>query len=388
MIYSENQFYLFKRTRSGKSIWYYYYLDENGVRKDRSTGATNKHVAIQVISQRIKEGTFADKKKREITFREFAQPFWNPETCPILQSKIKRGGKLSKQYIKDNKGLLDLHIMPFFEKRIVAKITPSLIENWILDLPVKNKISNKRANDAYNVLNQMLDHAVLQRILPSNPCKEVKRLIATENKRGCFTEKQVNALFSAKWENEMAYTACLLAATTGMRMGEIRALTVEQIHDDFINVNASWSQVDNRKSTKSGKDRVVPICKDIHDMLFKIAPQKSGLIFTLNGETPVDHKFISERLKARMDELNNEILKENKTAKKLFDYTNEKEPLSFHSFRHFFNTRLVASGIEGEIIRATIGHESEEMTEHYLHLQASDMTAIQKIQNAIMSKSA
>ena len=54
--------------------------------------------------------------------------------------------------------------------------------------------------------------------------------------------------------------------------------------------------------------------------------------------------------------------------------------LTFHSFRHYFNTKLVASGVRAEKIRAVIGHESEAMTEHYLHLTAEDMKEITSIQ--------
>ena len=58
----------------------------------------------------------------------------------------------------------------------------------------------------------------------------------------------------------------------------------------------------------------------------------------------------------------------------------EARELSFHSFRHFFNTQVVASGLSGEIVRNIIGHESEEMTDHYLHLNADDLAAVKDIQ--------
>lgn len=61
----------------------------------------------------------------------------------------------------------------------------------------------------------------------------------------------------------------------------------------------------------------------------------------------------------------------------------KKENLTFHSFRHFFNTRLLAAGIQGETIRAVIGHEDEKMTQLYGHLSASDCDRIRVIQEAI-----
>lgn len=41
-----------------------------------------------------------------------------------------------------------------------------------------------------------------------------------------------------------------------MRMGEIRALTPAQVHDDYIEVNAAWGEYDGRKSTRSAQQVV------------------------------------------------------------------------------------------------------------------------------------
>ena len=57
---------------------------------------------------------------------------------------------------------------------------------------------------------------------------------------------------------------------------------------------------------------------------------------------------------------------------------------SFHCFRHYFNTKLIAAGINPEKVRAIIGHESEAMTERYLHLRASDMQEITEVQKSLL----
>lgn len=54
--------------------------------------------------------------------------------------------------------------------------------------------------------------------------------------------------------------------------------------------------------------------------------------------------------------------------------------LTFHSFRHYMNTRLIAVGMQGEKIRAVIGHEDEDMTEHYAHLEAEDLSLVREVQ--------
>lgn len=373
MQYHSEEFFLYKRTRgTQKGIYYYCYKDDEGKRNYRSTGEKTRAAAMEVILQRIGDGTLTKKKKSDMPFKEFSKPFWIWETCPIVQSKIKRGGKLTQQYCRDNRRIMELHVSPFFDKKIVSKITPKMVEDWLINLPEKHKIGAKTANDAYMVLDQILDVAVLQRIIPQNPCNEVKKLIKKTKPRGCYTVDQVSRLFAKEWEDDkFAYAACLLSATTGMRMGEIKALTPRQINDDYINVNAAWGgNLDKRKSTKSGKDRVVPILPEVRSILLELSNGRGpdDYLFSLSGDIPLNDKYINNRMQAKMTELG-------------IDY--KKENLSFHSFRHFFNTRLVASGIESEIVRACVGHESIEMTENYLHLKADDMKAIQEVQKRI-----
>ena len=57
--------------------------------------------------------------------------------------------------------------------------------------------------------------------------------------------------------------------------------------------------------------------------------------------------------------------------------------LGFHSFRHYFNTRLIAMGIDEVKIRSVIGHGSEKMTDHYAHLSAEDLKQIRTVQEGI-----
>ena len=88
------------------------------------------------------------------------------------------------------------------------------------------------------------------------------------------------------------------------------------------------------------------------------------------GDKPIDFQFINMRL--------HKVLEANG-----IDW--RAEGLSFHSFRHFFNTRLVANGLNGELVRATVGHESQDMTKHYLHLIPSDLNTVMDVAKQIVN---
>ena len=154
-----------------------------------------------------------------------------------------------------------------------------------------------------------------------------------------------------------------------MRLGEVRCLKREQILEDTIKVDCSWNVVDGEKSTKSGKIRYVPITKEMRDLLLSISPE-SGLIFTLDGKKPVKSTTITDKLQKEMEKIGLKY---------------DGKSLSFHSFRHFYNTYLVTNNINGDLIRSVMGHESEEMTDHYCNLCDSEVKTIKDLQMDIFT---
>jgi integrase len=251
-----------------------------------------------------------------------------------------------------------------------------MINSWLLDLPTNKKISRSTANKMLAILRIMLDEAVKQNLISSNPATLVKPLIEKANARDAFTKDEAAKLLGdpEHWGNELSYTASLLCACTGLRAGEIRALRVMDIHSDHISVQHSWDEKFGLKSTKSGKARIVPITDKLHKMLMDLAPDRlDGFVFSLNnGESPMSGRVFANSLYRKMREIG------------ITEKERQERGLSFHSWRHFFNTQLVANGISGEITRAVVGHESEDMTNHYLHLKSDDMERVKTIQRGLM----
>ena len=108
------RFVLFPRTRKDSDIWYCYIYDQNGHRKYRSTGTSNKTKARAYVLKKYRDGTLFEFKAKEVLFKDFAKPFWIWETCPIVNFKIKRGGTLAKGYCRSSRFLLDQKIIPAF----------------------------------------------------------------------------------------------------------------------------------------------------------------------------------------------------------------------------------------------------------------------------------
>ena len=366
------EFYTLYQRKNG--YWYYWTYDRFGRKFQKSTGTKNKTRAKIIANDRAKEGRLIEVHKRipYNLFEKFTEDFYIYEKCPYIQGRLARGYTYSIKNAKTNRTYLETHILPFFKGRILESITVSDLNRWLIQLPGIDDISNKTANNVLTLMRQIFSVAVEESIVQTNPASAVKPLAKDKGAKRCvaFTQEQVRLLFSTPWESNVAEAGCKLAAYTGMRAGEIRALWQEQLHHDHIEVDASFNNNDDgRKCTKSGYSRLVPIADEVRHLIEEI---NSGgqYVFSFSGEKPLSNSYLEKWLKKRMKECG--IVAKHGTL------------LCFHSFRHYMNSRMIAAGISGEKIRAVIGHEDGEMTEHYCHLEVEDLRQVREVQAQVI----
>lgn len=356
----------FSMYRRENGVWYYTCYSPSGKRVYRSTGTTKKTEACMIVMERYRTDTLIQKPETSLArFRDLAQGFWDYDTCPIIQEKLARGGTYTRRSALDNERMTENRLVPAFGDTYLCDITPMMVRKWVLD--TAKDFSAKSINNWLLVFRQMLDEAVFRKLIPSNPARAIKPLIQKRSGRGCFTSEQVKRILDC-CDNEKLRMMVALAAKTGMRQGEIRALTVEQIKDRYILVDASYSRVDGRKCTKAGYSRIVPIDPVFRAKLLAFAPCPEGMLFTNNGAVPVSCQWIGRKFTQAMEKAG-------------IDWREEK--LSFHSLRHFANTVMLSGGIAPDLVRKIIGHTTEAMTENYLHVDETTINAVSFIQSAI-----
>jgi len=361
----DDHFVIFRHSNG----FYYYYVYRYGKRIRRTTGEKKKSEALQVVLERRDRHDLLNERCKSDwqTFKEFAEPFFDWDRCPIIQDKVQRGGHFSRMLADTNRRNVRKYLIPTFGTKVLQEITPSMINTWLLGVPKKYAVTPQTASKQLAMLRQILDVAVKDGILTENPAKNVKPLFAKPTERGCYTPEQVSKLFSAAWGDELCEWACRLASITGMRIGEVRGLTRDCIFKDYIQLDHSWADLEGMKMPKNAHRRIVPIPPHIAQRLLSL-PSCSDLVFTYDGENPISRNTILARLKERMDEVG-------------IDWKTEN--LGFHSFRHFFNTRLISGGVDEVKVRNVIGHSSKEMTDRYAHLSAEDLNQIRLVQEGI-----
>ncbi|WP_366517353.1 tyrosine-type recombinase/integrase [uncultured Treponema sp.] len=99
------------------------------------------------------------------------------------------------------------------------------------------------------------------------------------------------------------------AMHTGMRVGEIQTLTVDDLGEDEIYVRRSWSKYDGLKCCKNGEERSVPIPIS-HQLYLKLKmladfnPHENGFIFySTVKDKPMDSKQFNKYLKRALAEI-------------------------------------------------------------------------------------
>ena len=137
-------------------------------------------------------------------------------------------------------------------------------------------------------------------------------------------------------------------------------------------VNATWRNVDfdsriitigdDEFSTKSRKQRVIPMRTNLYEMLirrFNDNDKSDKYVFHKNKICSFTGSYVSKRFKA--------------AARK----AGISEKIHFHSLRHTFGSELGMKGVPITIIRDLMGHSTVTVTEIYSH------TNITSLKNAI-----
>ncbi|MCL1813203.1 MAG: site-specific integrase [Treponema sp.] len=371
-----------RKLPSGKQVYYYQCYDEKGNRQwAKSTGITKKTEAVAYCMKLFRDGLLIPEQKVP-TFAEFSAGWWDIETCRYLKWR-QLEDPMSPGTIYIHKSNFENHIKDYFAKYHLDEITPDVIKEWRLTMSItdetKKGLKPKSINLVYISLQLMLGEAVRTKILKTNPCREVKKLKAEEIVRDILSVEEARKLFppdwSSVWDNKVVFKAHRLAACTGLRVGELLGLKGEFIFDDYIYITGQYNRFGYTPHTKTKHNRNIPITTLMRQELDELLQANGdGFVFSENGgETPIPIYRVNrdfERALERIGIDHDERLKRN---------------LSFHAWRHFFNTLLRMSGVADSKVQSVTGHLSKKMTEHYTHFDTRKFTEIRDAQTELLT---
>jgi integrase len=366
-----------RKLASGKTVFYYQCYDEKGKRLwAKSTGLNKKTEATAYCMKLYRDGLLIPLPKVP-TFGEYAEGWFDIETCRFLKWR-QLHDPLSQGSIDIHRNNLTTHLKEFFASYKLDEIDTEVLEDWFLDM-TKKELKPSSINLAYRTLRLMLGEAVHRKLIKANPTYEVKELKIEETDRKILTLDEIRKLFPVQWntvwDSWTAYKANRIAACTGMRIGELRGLRGEYIFDDYILVAGQYTRHGYTPNTKTKTSRNIPINPAVKRELDElIAVNGDGYIFSDDGGvTPVRSEVIERQLNKALERIG------------IDDATRKKRNLTFHAWRHFFNTFLRMANIADSKVQSVTGHKTLKMTEHYTHFDTRQFTEVREVQTQLLT---
>ncbi len=341
---------------SGKRVYYVRFRLDNGRWSvAKSSGQTKKGAAEAWALRYLQSGQVV--LKENVTFASFAEGFFEPEGPYVLGLKL-RGRSIGRGHSSNQQSYLTNYLIPAFGELKLSRIDSEAVEEFTQELIAKG-LSSSSINHILLALKLVLQHAYKKKHLQQMPV--IERVAHRQNDRGVLTIDEVKAFFGLAWADRRYYAMNLLAATTGMRLGEIRGLQRGAVHEDYIEVRTSWEKGHGLKTTKSGRARHVPVPERTRNALKEVLDtspysEPEDLVFYgRKRESPLDHKLIEKSFHAAL------------TVIGIDEAERRRRRLCFHSWRHFFNSLLINGRVPVVKVQALTGHVSQRMTENYFH---------------------
>jgi integrase len=221
-----------------QSKYFYFTLKRPGEnRKYISTGCTTKWQAWKFIQKYIETHKISSTEK---TFLEYAEPFFIWETCPRVERRRDEGKSIGKTWVKKCRQWLENHI---FKDSFANKKMNEIRKADILDLRSRLKrktTSMNTINKSIAVVTTILSEAYLREDIDRNPGIGVGNIKYKKAEKDIFSLPELHFLFSeipGVWGDLLTYCVFNIAAQTGMRCGEILALTWEAVDPDNCTID-------------------------------------------------------------------------------------------------------------------------------------------------------
>ena len=282
--------------------------------------------------------------------------------------------------------IMNTHILPTLGTCKLDKLTPPTLQAWKNKVNEKEyKISSKRA--FYKKFHAVLDFGVKMGYLPTNPLERVGTFQATlepPKKMDFYTVDEFRMFIRAAKEYCQTaqpyewnfYVFFCIAFYTGLRKGEIYALTWKDLQSDEISITKSLSQ------KLKGGDVITPPknASSIRSISVPL-PLKAVLInhknnLTDNGVFKPDDFICGGSRPIRDSAV--------RSHNKLFAELSDIKQIRIHDFRHSHASLLINEGINIQEVARRLGHADISTTlKTYAHLYPSEKDRATKLLDKI-----
>lgn len=330
-----------KDPKTGKWLIQYRYTDWQGKRrKSTKRGFATKREAEEWLRNFLMMKSLDFNMK----FKDFIELY-----CEDMGTRLREHTMRTKWYI------IDLKITPYFGKKSVNEIKATDIRQW------QNKLISQGYSPTYlktinNQLCAIFNYAVKYYDLASNPCAKAGSIGKSKAEEMNFwTKPEFMKFVDELMDKRMSYLAFMILYWTGIRIGELLALTPGDIdlEKHTISITKSYQRLGKKdvvtepKTPKSRRVIHIPefLVADIQDYISSVYEIKdTDRLF------PFTKYFLEHEMKRGVK-------------------ASGVKKIRIHDLRHSHASLLVELGFSPLEIAERLGHEKIETTLNtYSHL--------------------
>ncbi len=344
-----------KDKKTGKWLIQYRYTDWQGnVKKSTKRGFKTKSEAEEWLRNFLVK----QQSSLQMTFEDFLDVYYEDQKTRVRLSTLK-----NKKYNIDTK------ILPYFRKKRMCDITAVDIRKW------QNELMSQGYKPTYlysinSKLTAIFHFAEKYYDLKQNPCTKAGTMGKKQaDEMNFWTKEEFSQFIEGVMDKQQSYVIFMTLFWTGMRIGELMALTSGDIdfEDKTITINKSYQRIDGQdvitppKTPKSNRIISVPEflladIKDYMDRLYCLEP--TDRLFN------VSKNYIEREMQRGA---------KNSGVKKV----------RIHDLRHSHCAMLFEMGVPPLEVAERLGHEKVGTTlDVYAHLYPNKQKELsQKLEN-------
>ncbi|WP_077325697.1 site-specific integrase [Virgibacillus siamensis] len=251
--------------------------------------------------------------------------------------------------------IIRMHIKPHFSNKKINSIGNRDITQFHDLIIDKHSINYLKAIHAS--LSAVFNFAIRQEYTTKNPARNVGNIEGTPTKHMDYWTLDEFKTFINAVDNDMYYALFMVLYYSGMRKGELRALTWNDIDLDNNTINIDKSNSSTTvTTTKTGAIRRIQMPRQIMRLLSLLKAERNpksdyvvfGEFYSPIGKTTLDHNF-----------------------KKYIDKSGVRK-IRIHDLRHSHASYLINKGVTISVIAHRLGHAKVSTTLNtYSHLYPS-----------------
>jgi integrase len=268
-------------------------------------------------------------------------------------------GSLKPRTVADYRAVSDRYIRPHVGHLRLGKLSPMHVQAMYSEL--QSTGAKRVPSYAHSVLHRACEVAVIWRWMPQNPCDRVLKPSYRSERREVWTLDELKRFLDGTRDSWL-HPLWTVAVGTGCRLGELLALTWEDVDSDApsITVRRNVQRISRQKvysepKTKAG-DRTIMLPAEAMAALKRqkaqqatwrlksgLSWQDTGLVFTGLCGNIMDHSTVEGGMRREVERL-------------------DLPKLTPHGLRHLAASLLIDRGLPITAVAARLGHANASIT--------------------------